>query len=119
MPYTLGLIKIPVSDFARATAFYRDVLGLTETFAVAEYGWAQYDTGAVPLCLYTVGLGGGDAPPGGDTGVQLRTDNAAAAHAGLGGHAGPLQIGDDGTVGFDVTDPDGNRLQIAQVPAGG
>ena len=116
MSYTLGLVKIPVSDFARATAFYRDVLGLTETFAAAEYGWAQYDAGPVPLCLYTVGLGGGT--PGGDTGLQLRTEDAAAAHARLAGHAGPLQTGDDGTVTFDFTDPDGNRLQVAQVPAG-
>ena len=108
-----------MSDLARATAFYRNVLGLPETFAAAEYGWAQYDTGPVPLCLYTVGLGGGDGTPGGDTGVPLRTDDAAAAHARLGGHAGPLQVGDDATVGFDVTDPDGNRLRIAQVPAGG
>ncbi len=119
MPFTLGLVKIPVTDFARSTAFYRDVLGLTESFAAAEYGWAQYDVGPVPLCVYVVGLGGGNGTPGMDTGVQLRTDDARAAHARLGPHGGPLEVGDDGTLTFDVRDPDGNRLQVAQVATDG
>ncbi len=119
MTFTIGLVKIPVSDFARARAFYADVLGLTEAFASAEYGWAQYDTGAVPLCLYVAGRSGGTGTPGGETGVQLRVADVRALHAGLtarGATPGPLDLGDDGTSTFDLADPDGNRLQVAQVP---
>ena len=119
---TIGLVKIPVTDFARATAFYRDVLGLEEQFAVEQYGWAQYSTGPVSLCLYVVGMGGGNGKPGGDVGVQLRVSDAKAAHAivtSRGGKVGKLEIGDDGTVAFDIYDPDGNKVSVAQVPVEG
>ncbi|MCB9895959.1 MAG: VOC family protein [Planctomycetes bacterium] len=110
----VGFIKIPVSDFAKACAFYRDSLGLMEDFAVAEFGWAQYSSGSVPICLYKEGMGGGDGKPGSETGVQLRVKDARAAHKHLKAHAGELVTGDDGTITFRVTDPDGNKLQIAQ-----
>lgn len=116
---SFGFVKIPVTDFARATAFYRDVLGLEEQFAVEQYGWAQYDVGGTGLCLYVAGMGGGDGKPGVDTGIQLRVSDARAAHALIiqrGGKPGELNAGDDGTVAFTVTDPDGNQLSIAQVP---
>ncbi|MGE0434697.1 MAG: VOC family protein [Planctomycetota bacterium] len=110
----VGFIKIPVRDFAAACAFYRDTLGLTEDFAVAEFGWAQYATGSVPICIYVAGKGGGEGTPGGETGVQLRVSDARRAHEHLKSHAGELTVGDDGTTAFVVRDPDGNRLQIAQ-----
>lgn len=112
---SVGFIKVPVGDFARACTFYRDSLCLHEDFAVEAFGWAQYSTGSIPICLYKVGMGGGDGKPGGETGIQLRVTDAKAAHAHLKKHAGELNIGDDGTVTFNVTDPDGNKLQIAQV----
>lgn len=111
----VGFIKVPVGDFARACAFYRDSLGLTEDFAVEAFGWAQYSSGSVPICLYKEGMGGGEGKPGGETGIQLRVKDAAAAHEHLKLHAGKLTTGDDGTITFAVTDPDGNTLQIAQV----
>lgn len=111
----VGFIKIPVGDFAKACAFYRDSLGLKEDFAVEAYGWAQYSTGSVPICLYKEGMGGGEGKPGGETGVQLRVKDAKAAHAHLKDYAGELSEGDDGTVAFKVTDPDGNSMQVAQV----
>ncbi len=102
-----------------STTFYRAVLGLSEDFAVEQYGCAQYDAGTASICLYVVGLGGGDAKPGIDTGIQLRVTDAKAAYSLIGnrgGKLGDLNSGDDGTVGFDVFDPDGNKLSIAQVP---
>jgi catechol 2,3-dioxygenase-like lactoylglutathione lyase family enzyme len=36
----ISLVKIPVSDFPVATAFYREVLGLTEEFAGESAGAA-------------------------------------------------------------------------------
>ena len=117
---TFGFVKIPVSDFAKSTAYYRDVLGLEEDFAVEKYGWAQYSAGTASICLYVTGMGGGDVKPGIDTGIQLRVNDAKAAHALItsrGGKVSALNSGDDGTVGFAVTDPDGNKISIVQVPA--
>jgi AraC-like DNA-binding protein/catechol 2,3-dioxygenase-like lactoylglutathione lyase family enzyme len=117
---SFGFVKIPVTQFAKSAAFYRDVLGLEEQFAVEQYGWAQYDVGGTGLCLYQVGMGGGQGKPGIDTGIQLRVNDAKAAHALItqrGGTTDPIHTGDDGTIGFSVTDPDGNTLSIAQVPA--
>jgi catechol 2,3-dioxygenase-like lactoylglutathione lyase family enzyme len=113
---TVGFVKVPVSDFGRACAFYRDTLGLKEDFAIDDYGWAQYATGTVPICLYQSGLGGGSGEPGGETGIQLRVRDARAAHEHLGAHAGELQEGDDGTVGFVLRDPDENAIQVLQLP---
>lgn len=111
----VGFVKIPVANFARATAFYRDTLGLPEDFAAEEYGWAQYGTGGVPICLYEAGKGGGEGAPGGDTGIQLRVADARAAYERLGAAASDLGEGADGSVGFTLTDPDGNRLQVLQL----
>jgi predicted enzyme related to lactoylglutathione lyase len=80
---TLNLLKIPVIDFKRACAFYRDILGLEEDFAVEEYGWAQYQLGDVPLCLYVVGMGGGDGKPGNELNFHLAVDDAPKALAAL------------------------------------
>lgn len=114
----VGFVKIPVSDFGRARIFYRDTLGLTEEFAVEAYGWAQFATATVPICLYVPGQGGGARAPGGDTGIQLRVSDARAAYSSLAAAdrvAGELQIGDDGTVGFTLRDPDGNTIHVAQL----
>jgi AraC-like DNA-binding protein/catechol 2,3-dioxygenase-like lactoylglutathione lyase family enzyme len=70
MNSTINLVKVPVTDFERSQKFYRDVLGLEEEFAVGQYGWAQYKTGAIPLCLYIVAMGGGDATPGDELGFS-------------------------------------------------
>jgi hypothetical protein len=59
----IGLVKIPATNFAIATASYREVLSPTQDFAAAQYGWAQYSAGAVPLCIYVVGMGGGEGKP--------------------------------------------------------
>lgn len=115
---SVGFVKVPVSDVRRAADFYRDVLGLTEDFVVAEYGWAQMSTGTIPICLYVPGMGGGTRAPGGDTGIQLRVADARAAHAAAaaaGGVDGDLMAGDDGTASFTARDPDGNLVQVAQV----
>jgi AraC-like DNA-binding protein/catechol 2,3-dioxygenase-like lactoylglutathione lyase family enzyme len=115
---TINLVKIPVSDFSAATAFYREVLGLEEEFAVEAYGWAQYRVGGLPLCLYQVGMGGGSGEPGGDTGIHIAVNDAEAAYRLLGergaGFACELVASDDGGRFFEVRDPDGNTLKICQ-----
>ena len=112
----VALVKVPVADFAAATAFYRETLGLAEDFAVEEYGWAQYRLGDVPLCLYRPGMGGGNGVPGGDTGIHLAVDDAAVAFERLrergAEFACELTVSDEGASMFEVKDPDGNTIKI-------
>ena len=114
----IGLVKIPVTDLGRATAYYREILGLAEDFAVEEYGWAQYAVGGAPVCLYVPGMGGGTGEPGGDCGLHLVVDDARALHDTLSTRGadllGDLSEGDDGTVSFDVRDPDANVIRVMQ-----
>lgn len=49
-PTVIGQVAIPVRDVERATAFYRDVLGLRFLFA-APPGLAFFDCGGVRLML--------------------------------------------------------------------
>ncbi|MCC6573167.1 MAG: helix-turn-helix domain-containing protein [Planctomycetes bacterium] len=115
---SIGLVKLPVTNFNRAAKFYRETLGLTEEFAVEAYGWAQYKTGNVPLCLYVVGMGGGEGKPAGEAGFHLNVADAKALHARVRTAdtkaASDLHKGDDGSVFFVVTDPDGNRFKVMQ-----
>ena len=115
---TINLIKIPVTNFPRARAFYRDILGLEEEFAVDEYGWAQYKTEPIPLCLYAVGMGGGEGKPGNETNFHLAVDDAKQAYELLKSRGATLPTdlvtSDDGGSFFIVADPDNNTFKITQ-----
>lgn len=121
MDYQLSLLKLPVRDVERAAAFYRDVLGMTQAFVAAEYGWAQFTAGNVPLALYVPGMGGGDGQPGGSAGFHLALDaDAFEALAERLRAAGALvddrvHRGDDGTVFLDARDPDANVVKVVRV----
>lgn len=115
---TIGLVKIPVSDFGKATHYYREIVGLEEEFAVEAYGWAQYKTGNVPLCLYVTGQGGGDGIPGSEVGFHLVVDNAEAFYQQIqsrgGQFASEIVKSDDGGRFFVLRDPDGNTFKVMQ-----
>lgn len=114
----INLIKVPVTDFSRARAFYRDTLGLEEEFAVDEYGWAQYQAGTLPICIYEVGKGGGDGEPGNEVNFHLAVNDLAAAAQMLESNGVklvcPLTSSDDGGSFLIIADPDGNRMKIVQ-----
>lgn len=55
----IGQIAIPVADVDRATAFYRDVLGMRFLFS-APPGLAFFDCGGIRLMLDAVAPGGPD-----------------------------------------------------------
>src|ERR1051326_7181358 len=49
----IGIIMVTVSDMARSTAFYRDVLGLSLQFSSPD--WTQFEIGGVQVALHIAG----------------------------------------------------------------
>ena len=117
--FEIGLVKIPVTDFAAATKYYREVVGLEEEFAVEAYGWAQYKTGNLPLCLYVTGQGGGDGTPGEEIGFHLQVDQIESFYDEFnerGGRVGSEIVkSSDGGMFFMLCDLDNNRFKVGQM----
>lgn len=116
MTLHIALVKIPVSSVTQAAPFYRDVLGLAEEFVVGEYGWAQFKTGNLTLALYEPGKGGGSAPAGSSDHVHFTVEDGNGLRARL-VKAGltpddMLHSGADGTVFYELRDPDGNLFKV-------
>lgn len=123
MEMKLELIAIPVSDVDRAKAFYVEQFGF-----VAEHDHeVDENTRFVQLtppgsaCSIAIGRGITDATPGSVVGMQLTVADADAAHAELAGRG--LQVSDVqqfpwGRFVF-LSDPDGNRWALQQLPAWG
>lgn len=111
------MVKMPVSDIDKAVAFYRDILGLSEDFVVAEYGWAQLSAGNLPIALYVPGMGGGKAEAGKADHLHLAvTDLDVFGHV-LGQHnvQAQLHTGNDGTTFYELADPDGNVIKVGLI----
>ncbi len=112
----IGQIALTVSDVARATAFYRDVLGLTFLFAAGP-NLAFLAAGSVRLML-TVPQGHGEA--GKNSVLYFKTADIAATHAavvarGAADERAPALAAKmpdhDLWIGF-VRDPDGNLIGL-------
>lgn len=108
----LPFFVYPVTDMARARAFYAGVLGLTET---ARWGdeWVEFDVGTSTLALSTVMQ---DAQPGARGGaVALETPDfdTAVEHLKSHGTRFALEPVDTGVCRFArFLDPDGNHLVL-------
>jgi len=102
-----------VSDLEAARAFYRDVLGFTETFDEDE-GWVSLDRGATEIAIGRAEDAGADAEGQVATidveDVKAERERLAAAGAEVGTvfelH-GQMRL-------LDVFDPDGNRIQLTE-----
>jgi len=101
-----------VSDLQRSVAFYRDILGLTQTEYREEWQWAEFDCGNITLTLY----GGATLPEvilGGR--IALAVDDIHAAHQILKEQGvvilkGPYEL--SGCWHLEILDPDGNVIII-------
>jgi catechol 2,3-dioxygenase-like lactoylglutathione lyase family enzyme len=102
-----------VSDLDTARAFYRDVLGFTETFADEEERWASLDRGATEIAL---GEGAGEPEEEGPVATvdveDVKAERERLAEAGV--EVGTVLELHGAMRLVDVFDPDGNRLQLAQ-----
>jgi len=108
----LPFFVYPVRDMARSRAFYRGVLGLTET-ASWEDQWVEFDVGAGTLALSSVMDG---AQPGAKAGAAaLETPDYDHAVAWLKNHGVNFvfEPADTGVCRFArFEDPDGNHLVL-------
>lgn len=111
----IAFTAVPVTDMARACAFYEGALGLTPTHEACEGQWIEYDLGEGTFAITNIDPDWKPASQG--TMVAFEVDDLDAAVA-------DLKEREAAAVGeiFDtpvcrmaiVADPDGNRLTLHQ-----
>lgn len=109
------LVQLRVSDLDRAVAFYTDTMGFTLERRNDELQWARVKPGIPGV---TIGLGVGEPTGSGSASLNFGVEDIERARAVLEARGvrflGPT-ITVPGTVMLaDLTDPDGNRIRIAQ-----
>jgi lactoylglutathione lyase len=113
-------IGVPVSDQDRALQFYRDQLGFEKRrdVPVPQFGGRWIEV-APPGATVTIALvpAGEDAPAGVQTGIRLKTADAAAVRSELqerGVEVGELLRWPGVPAMFALRDQDGNSLEIVE-----
>jgi catechol 2,3-dioxygenase-like lactoylglutathione lyase family enzyme len=122
LEFAFGAVQQRVRDLGRSLSWYRDVLGL-EPFAKEDFDpnntFAAFAIGSSPLALWQARPGEELETKGsiGDTYVNLLTPDLEHTHRVVSERGGePTRIYDHGRFRwFWVFDPDGNRIEFAQV----
>lgn len=114
----ISTVAIPVTDQDRARALWEQLGFETTVDAELQPGFRWMEL-SLPGATTTLALmaSGDEQPAGIDTGIRLDTPDARAAHvrlAGLGFTVGELLDWETAPLMFDVSDPDGNVLYVAQ-----
>ena len=107
----IGNIILFVKDMKGVTAFYRDVVGLQpdEEQSFPAHRFFRFNTGQCKLCLHSA-----SKPNGGRQKIGFPVESVKAVHDALkakGLRLRPLK-NEDGLACFDISDPEGNRLQF-------
>ena len=102
-----------VRDLDAGRRFYRETLGFEETYFDEEGGWAKLVRGGMEIALAE-----GDPEDGGVAHVDVEDVKAEAERLRQAGvEVGVvLELHDELRI-LDVFDPDGNRIQLAQLLA--
>lgn len=109
----IAFLAYSVSDVPKATAFYRDVLGLRPGASFGDH-WVEFDVGST-----TFGIGNGTGLgfiPGTSTGAAFEVDDIATMRRRLFDAGVPVTELNDfpGCWSCFVTDPEGNRFALHQ-----
>ncbi len=113
--------SVPVTDFDRALAFYRDVLGFPVQLEAREFSWIEVGPEEP---LGKIGFFLREKPPApGEvtrTGIVLEVEDMDAFADRLRSHGARITDGPErqpwGGVTMDFLDPDGNALQAVYDP---
>lgn len=115
----LELVAVPVSDVDRAKAFYEKLGFHADHDAVVsdELRFVQL-TPPGSACSISIGQGITEAVPGSFAGANLVIEDADAAHAELSGRGIEVSAVQEFPWGrfVFVSDPDGNRWSLQQIP---
>ena len=108
---------IPVSDISRALGFYRDILGMSVAFTNGDpVGFVILNRDAAELHLTLVHAHRG----GSHNAAHLMVADAISLHDHLVANGTRIIKGlrdaDYGLRGFVFADPDGNRIDVGQLP---
>ncbi|HTX55410.1 MAG TPA: VOC family protein [Candidatus Baltobacteraceae bacterium] len=102
----------PVTDMARAKAFYGGVLGLKPGESW-EDKWVEFDVGTSTLALSTLMTGAQPGAKGGAVALETDDFDGAVAHLKAQGVKFALEPIDSGVCRFArFEDPDGNHLVL-------
>ena len=120
MDLKLELVAIPVTEADRAKAFYTEKLGFNadHDHQVGDDMRFVQLTPPGSACSIALGVGITDAEPGSVRGMQLVCEDAHAAHdllASRGVEVSDVEVFPWGSFVF-LSDPDGNRWSIQQIP---
>ena len=112
----LSVVSVPVTDWAKAKAFYHDTLGLPISLDIEEAGWCEF--GENGKTTFAISLWRDATPPmRGGTIPVFAVDDCVKAVKEL--RARGVKCADAETypgmvIYADVHDPEGNLFQIAQ-----
>ncbi|HKG42840.1 MAG TPA: VOC family protein [Gaiellaceae bacterium] len=103
-----------VSDLDAARAFYRDTLGLTETFVDQGERWASFERGVTEIVIGEAAEERADADgPVATIDVEdVKSERERLAAVGV--EVGTVLELHGAMRLLDVFDPDGNRIQLAE-----
>lgn len=109
----IAFVLYPVSDMAKARAFYTDLLGLKET-ANWQDQWVEYDLGNGTLAI-TVGMPGAQPGSGALAAWEVKDFDAAAAFLKEKNIPWSMDPFDSPVCrGGNIKDVDGNQIMIHQ-----
>jgi catechol 2,3-dioxygenase-like lactoylglutathione lyase family enzyme len=110
----IDFVPIPTQDVARATAFYRDTLGLEESPHTVDKPFSEFDLGGTTLSIWDPSMAGRDFAANTNA-VALHTDEVATLRSEL-EQKGVTFFGETIDTGVChmafFADPDGNPLML-------
>ena len=122
LAYELAVVRVFVSDWDAAVAFYRDTLGMSLRGTTEGFAWAEFDVGGCSLAVEGVDPDDSEGRElvGRTVGVSLRVDDIHETHRTLVERGvefiSPPTLQPWGGILAHLRDPEGNVLTLLGAP---